>query len=1277
MELRVLEHEYVFDHRIVDGATEAGCSMCALAHRRDMTECLSARPTEWNGLMIVGEGPGATEARLKVPFVGSSGGLLDKLLDKAAIDRQQTYVTNATLCQPGTKPGESWSLTLKDAQVKSGVQHCRPRLLREIEWYQPRVIVALGQAALDAVTGSENRIEKRKPFDCPTCENRRKWKVWRCAKCKPDLDVGAVGVVPFTEQPGVAPTAPLAATPCCGAKWQPKTITCKGCGGLKTKPEVEMRWESAYKIGEVAGGIFRADTLPIASMLKDPAHTYVIPTYHPSFLLRKAETKAQKQIGGQFLAWAALVHFRKAARLLDSEPVFPFRWKQTQDVEELRAYWSRTDVAYAVDIETDSKEALEVTDIRCISMAREDTDEVVVVDTSQLPANHPVVAVVAEFLVDPTKRKIGQNFIYDMTVIERVWQVTVQGFVEDTLVGHNVIAPDEPHDLSHIAFLYTDTPPWKPPKKSKQGGFVFDSKEQLHEYNGRDTRCTALSMKAIRHELDKENARQVHDLDVAKFKLAKSMTERGMSVDRKRMLEIGMEAQLEMEQAQHEMRKLVGRIPDSLVAKDAGADADAFALTPSKPQHLVWALFDREGPFKLTPMKFTDTKSEKWPMGTPQTGKSAVLDYVEHPFVNQLLRYKRNQQIKSVWIDGMPLGSDMRMHAQWNPVGPRTGRWSSSPNCFDGATEVLTPHGWMRFDALDPDDHDLVAQYTDRGEVQFVKPLDYIRKRYEGPLLHLQTRAIDLLVTPDHDCLLRTRAGALEVRKANDYVEDRQQIQAGHYYGGRTLLSEAQMILLCATQADGTYHYNQVVFTFKKLRKVERLQKALETLGARYRLDQYSPGRYTFTLPAGELVSWLKDWLPAKRWTWRMLDLDSATREFFCQEIFFWDGAWSQREVRRGKLREPNQYASKERVNVDVVQTLFTLHGRKARIRRYQNTDGHAAWVVDVTQKDYSWTTNRTATEVPHTGFVYCLTMPSSHLVIRRGNCVSITNQCQNWPLWLRVMVTAPQGRRIVGADAAQLELRLAAALSGDDELIRRCMTANEDRKFEPDHDPHSYVASLSFGSGYTSLMLKDPLHNTGNRRCACQSCTRRHLRDVAKRVVYGLNYGAGAPTIREAIYDGGYDGVPITIEMIETVIKTYFKAFPGVSAWRQHTLAEAQRTGYVRDALINRFRTFPLGDVDTTIAFNFCIQSTAASNMDLGILALHSRLHTADPTAFIFAQVHDAVYVECDESAQCVRDVSSLVTECLSSEVRFHDDAVFMPLPAKAHDGADWLEAA
>jgi uracil-DNA glycosylase family 4 len=281
----------------------------------------------------------------------------------------------------------------------------------------------------------------------------------------------------------------------------------------------------------------------------------------------------------------------------------------------------------------------------------------------------------------------------------------------------------------------------------------------------------------------------------------------------------------------------------------------------------------------------------------------------------------------------------------------------------------------------------------------------------------------------------------------------------------------------------------------------------------------------------------------------------------------------------------------------------------------------------------------------------------------------------QNWPKWLRSFVVAPKGRAIVGADYSQLELRGVAALSGDATLIRLCMDADEDRKLEPEFDPHSYVSQVAFRESYTKLALKDPNHNKANPRCTCETCRRKALRDIAKRVIYGLNYGAEAPTILAAIYDGGYEGPTITLAMVEGVQRAIRKAFPGVFEWRTNLVEETRRTQQVRSPLIGRRRIFPLGDIPVTEVYNFPIQSLAADIMNDAVIRLDAALEAVDRTAWIIAQVHDAVYVECaeDKAAQ----VAEIVTNILTVEHVLVPGAAPMLFPASAVVAKNWKDAA
>jgi DNA polymerase I-like protein with 3'-5' exonuclease and polymerase domains len=291
----------------------------------------------------------------------------------------------------------------------------------------------------------------------------------------------------------------------------------------------------------------------------------------------------------------------------------------------------------------------------------------------------------------------------------------------------------------------------------------------------------------------------------------------------------------------------------------------------------------------------------------------------------------------------------------------------------------------------------------------------------------------------------------------------------------------------------------------------------------------------------------------------------------------------------------------------------------------------------------------------------------------RTGRWSSNPN-AQNWPKWLRSLVEAPEGWVVVGADYDQLELRIMAGLTGDAELIRRCLTADGSRKLEPDYDPHSYVASVALGKAFTELSLKDPKHDKSNERCKCETCSRKALRDLCKRVIYALNYGSGDNTILEAIYGGGYNGPPITLNMIGQVRRGIFRAFPGVGEYQDDIVKRATRERAVYSPLLGRRRIFPLGDVPVTEVLNFPIQSAAADIINIRSTDLYEYALQHFPTAQYMAQVHDAVYylVREDEAD----DFGKVVTEKLSWTTALYDGGPEVPYSAAAEKAQDWKNA-
>ena len=94
-------------------------------------------------LVLVGEGPGATEDATGRPFVGQAGALLDSILEAIEVPRSSVYITNVVKCRPpqNRKP------------LPDEIAACIPYLHRQLELIRPKVILAMGGTAGEALLG--------------------------------------------------------------------------------------------------------------------------------------------------------------------------------------------------------------------------------------------------------------------------------------------------------------------------------------------------------------------------------------------------------------------------------------------------------------------------------------------------------------------------------------------------------------------------------------------------------------------------------------------------------------------------------------------------------------------------------------------------------------------------------------------------------------------------------------------------------------------------------------------------------------------------------------------------------------------------------------------------------------------------------------------------------------------------------------------------------------------------------------------------------------------
>jgi len=125
------------------------CTRCRL-HRLGRRQIVYGVGNPQADLMFIGEAPGHDEDVQGIPFVGRAGQLLTKIIEAIDLKREDVYIANVIKCRPpenrNPEPDE--------------VAACEPFLFRQVEVIRPRVIVALGTFAAQALLRSSDPISR-------------------------------------------------------------------------------------------------------------------------------------------------------------------------------------------------------------------------------------------------------------------------------------------------------------------------------------------------------------------------------------------------------------------------------------------------------------------------------------------------------------------------------------------------------------------------------------------------------------------------------------------------------------------------------------------------------------------------------------------------------------------------------------------------------------------------------------------------------------------------------------------------------------------------------------------------------------------------------------------------------------------------------------------------------------------------------------------------------------------------------------------------------------
>ena len=201
----------------------------------------------------------------------------------------------------------------------------------------------------------------------------------------------------------------------------------------------------------------------------------------------------------------------------------------------------------------------------------------------------------------------------------------------------------------------------------------------------------------------------------------------------------------------------------------------------------------------------------------------------------------------------------------------------------------------------------------------------------------------------------------------------------------------------------------------------------------------------------------------------------------------------------------------------------------------------------------------------------------------------------QNLPPEARKHVEAPKGRLLVKADYSQIELRIAAKISGEQRMLEA---------FTAGQDIHTITAQSITGKEQIS----------------------KEDRKLAKAVNFGLLYGMGPTGLRH--YARSSYGVEMTSEEAEHYWRGFFETYPALKAWHDREYRELKNGSTETRTLTGRRRT---GVMKLTERLNSPVQGTGADGLKLALAYLWERRDEC-PRAVPILAVHDEIVVECNE---------------------------------------------
>ena len=279
----------------------------------------------------------------------------------------------------------------------------------------------------------------------------------------------------------------------------------------------------------------------------------------------------------------------------------------------------------------------------------------------------------------------------------------------------------------------------------------------------------------------------------------------------------------------------------------------------------------------------------------------------------------------------------------------------------------------------------------------------------------------------------------------------------------------------------------------------------------------------------------------------------------------------------------------------------------------------------------------------PRTGRIHTT---FNQTVTSTGRLSSTNPNLQNIPIRtqrgkdIRKAFTPEQpGSVIMAADYSQIELRIVAAVSGDEE-----MTA----AFREHRDIHAMTAAKVYGV---------PLDQVSS-----------DMRRTAKTVNFGILYGISAFGLAERLYIGQKEA--------RNLINEYYNSFPKIILYLNDTMEFARKHGYVETLLHRRRYIRDIGSSNAILrkaaernAINAPIQGTAADLIKIAMIRVDAELTCCKLKSRMILQIHDELVFEVP--AEEIDTMKQLVPEIMNAAM-----TMAVPLETEVNYGNSWYEA-